>query len=739
MFKGYVDALSRGKKLFFVLLVLINFLALIGVFKIRINPDITTLLLSDSPANKAYSEMEKLFNSGEQLIFVVELPEYRDEVEKFKELRRLQSNLESLEGISSISGPTPKTVFSGLRAIKLEEITAQDIPLLKKFLENMGELNPLRKIDGKEFASFNIFLSPEADYRSTVKRIEEVFSNSGFVYYGSGNAFLQKKLVDYILLIIFFIPPLAAGFIFLVFRSQIGSTKNTILSILPAGLGALWTVGLMGWTGKELSIMTILAPIFTIVMGSADGIHYMSHFTDNFDENNRKDTVRKTLEGVGLPMVMTTLTTIVGFLSLLTIGSAGMGQLAIFAATGVGLAGVATWLFLPLITLQIRNFKKISVKPVNRLIPSLISRLWGKRIAFLTAVYVLAAIVGIYFINVEFNQPDMFKKSTWVYKSFDKVKEINGGGIPIFLLIETPGDPLNLETARVVLEKEKELKEKGLVNKAISVYDVMSYLNKNAYNLDSPEYPRNFGIANFLYILASNQAGNPLSNFLLRDKKLSRAILFPRDLKSETLQEIKDTIANWNDEGISFSVVGVPYITKEMNDSVIPKQISSLFVAIALVFVMLLLTFKSFLASIYATFPIGVTLVGMFGLMGYAGIPLNIITATMASITIGVGIDYAIHYSVYFKLMLKTENAANAARKAFEATSRPIVANALGLALGLTALLISPLRFHSYMSALMWFTMLSSSVFTLALLPTIYSKVGKLAGIARDKTKQTVI
>jgi len=722
MVKKFVELLSNKKRIFFAILVLVNLFALFGVLKIRINPDITALLPLDSPANKAYKEMEKTFDSGDQLIFVVEIPQYNDETEKFKALRELQSQLENLEAVSSVNGPAPRTIFAGLRAIKLEEITAEDIPLLKKFLSNLGELNPLIENDGKSYASFNIFLNPGADYRKAVKEIEDIFGNSGFTYYGSGNAFLQKKLVDYLLVIISIIPPLAGFLIVLVFRSQIGSTKNTILSIFPAGLGALWTVGFMGWTGKELSILTILAPIFTIVMGSADGIHFMSHFMDNLNED-RVGTVEKTLKGVGLPMIMTTLTTIAGFLSLLVTGSSALSQLAIYASLGIGFAGVATWIFLPLVTLQIKKFDKVEPKPINTFLPTAVSKLWGKRVMAFAIIYILTAVIGFKYIVIEFNQLDFFKKSTQVAKSFEKVKEINGGGMPLFAVINTSKDPLDLKTAGEVLEMEKKLKEEGLVNKIISVYDVMGYLNKNAYNLSSPAYPKTIGIANLLFMLASKQSGNPLSNFLLRDQNLSRIMVFPKDLKGETLQKIKETITGLSNEDIKFSVVGVPYVTKEMNDSIINKQVNSMLFAIVMVFVMLLLTFRNFLVSIFATIPIGITLVGMFGFMGFLRIPLNITTATMASITIGVGIDYAIHYSSYYRNKLKDNNSPEAAKKAFMATSKPIIANAFGLAIGMSALFVSPLKIHMFMASLMWFTMVSSSVMTLALLPTMYSKL----------------
>jgi hypothetical protein len=127
---------------------------------------------------------------------------------------------------------------------------------------------------------------------------------------------------------------------------------------MPAGIAALWTMGMLGWTGRELSIVTVLVPIFTIVMGSADGLHFVSHFLENRQNGlSNVESLSITLESVGRAMIMTTLTTMAGFLSLATINSNSMVQMGIFASVGIGLAAVATWFVLPVILVESKEFK----------------------------------------------------------------------------------------------------------------------------------------------------------------------------------------------------------------------------------------------------------------------------------------------------------------------------------------------------------------------------------------------
>jgi len=104
---------------------------------------------------------------------------------------------------------------------------------------------------------------------------------------------------------------------------------------------------------------------------------------------------------------------------------------------------------------------------------------------------------------------------------------------------------------------------------------------------------------------------------------------------------------------------------------------------------------------------------------------LNITTVIIFSITIGVGIDYAVHFSSVYKYYLKETNDNELAiKKAYSNSSRPIITNALGISLGLSILILSPLTIHFNVSMLMWVSMTVSVILTLTLLPFVFKKFG---------------
>jgi len=497
-----------------------------------------------------------------------------------------------------------------------------------------------------------------------------------------------------------------------------GNLKATFFSILPAGNAALWTLGIVGWSGLEVSIITVLAPIFTIVIGSADGLHFVSHLQESLKEGKDKITsIIKTLKMVGIPMIITTVTSMVGFLSLLVMNTQAIYDLALFASLGIFLAGIATWFVLPLILSgNIDVPYKIKSK---KLFTSIIKRLWGKASIAILILLLLIAAFGIQHIKTEFNMPMIYRDFTSVHKSFEKIKEITGGSLPLYLLINTEENPLEEKYAQSILKIQKDLENENLAAKTMSVYDIYSLIYSNFINTEKREYPNMTRIKMINRMAFSEGGYNPTQQFIKQAENYTRVFIFPKNLQNKTLEDISNFIGNKKEEfeGMNMSLTGVQYLMHDLNQNMLNNQKNTLILAFILVFFLLLISLRKIIPSIISILPIGFTVIILFGFLGISNISLNLFTATIFSITIGVGIDYAVHFtSVWMSFKKKGYNTQEAVDKAYDYTSRPIMANAFGLSLGLSALLLSPLRIHLYVSFLMWVSMISGVFFKPVLL-----------------------
>ena len=268
-----------------------------------------------------------------------------------------------------------------------------------------------------------------------------------------------------------------------------------VLSMIPAGLGALWTFGTIFWTSEGLSLTTILSPIFIIVIGSAYGLHYISHLLNNLAEyghDKRKLTV-ETLKKVGMPIFLATITTMAGFASLVWTDVIPMRQMGIYVTLGIGYAGFLAIIFLPAVLSRINLPQKAAVSSENRLTRIILAAY--KKKAIIVTVFLAITLVSIYYIpkiEVVSNQLMFFKDNSEIRQTFDRVEEHFGGAMPLIGEIAA-ADPeavlLNPQIAGELLQTERELENVSGIQTAFSIFDLIKGINHTTTGQDV--YPQN--------------------------------------------------------------------------------------------------------------------------------------------------------------------------------------------------------------------------------------------------------
>ena len=379
------------------------------------------------------------------------------------------------------------------------------------------------------------------------------------------------------------------------------------------------------------------------------------------------------------------------------------------------IAGVATWLILPTILLHQKPLPRRSGGEGRNLIAGGLSRLRGWPSVALAAALVAAFIPGVLSLRSNFSMIDMYKPGTSVHRSIVKTADVLGGSIPIYVVFPAERE-LDPELANAVLRLQDQAVGAGLAGQSLSAYGIVRNLWESISSNEG--YPDNVVIAKTMVTRIRRSNSGFMEAFFAEDGT-GRAVFFLKDLDDTTLQGFQDLTSQIAHEtGVQLQPVGTAFVMKEMNDQIIPQQLASLGLAAALVFLLTALTQRSIGLGLASTTPIIITLVTLFGVMGYARIDLSIITGIMSGLTIGVGIDYAIHYVSLLKQARKRGDDAPS-ETALNFVATPVLANALGLAIGFTAMLFSPLQIHVTLSILMWVTMITSAVLSLTFLPTI--------------------
>lgn len=174
---------------------------------------------------------------------------------------------------------------------------------------------------------------------------------------------------------------------------------------------------------------------------------------------------------------------------------------------------------------------------------------------------------------------------------------------------------------------------------------------------------------------------------------------------------------------LSFRLSGTPVITDRINRSLFKGQIRSVIFAFLMIFIMLVIQFKSVKLGLYSMIPLVLTIITAGGAMGIFNIPLNVSTMMVASIAIGAGIDYTIHFISRYKNEIKSKEKIEALKTTLTGTGRAIVFNSISIAAGVFVLSFSTIKMMASFGQLIGSVMLVSVIYTLLLLPILLDKI----------------
>lgn len=190
--------------------------------------------------------------------------------------------------------------------------------------------------------------------------------------------------------------------------------------------------------------------------------------------------------------------------------------------------------------------------------------------------------------------------------------------------------------------------------------------------------------------------------------------MFTRELVPVVKQYIIDNFPNGYTINLAGNALAQDTITKLITSS----SMNSVFISLGMVFLILSIAYKSLIAGIFGMIPLAFTVLFNYGLMGFLGIKLDMSTAMVGSIAIGIGIDYTIHFMAsYHKFSQKLDCEDEITKKSLMSSGKAIIFNALSVAAGFTVLLKSNFNPLMYLGLLIAITMLIASIASMTIMP----------------------
>jgi predicted RND superfamily exporter protein len=174
-------------------------------------------------------------------------------------------------------------------------------------------------------------------------------------------------------------------------------------------------------------------------------------------------------------------------------------------------------------------------------------------------------------------------------------------------------------------------------------------------------------------------------------------------------------------KNVKVTVGGGSTVIGELTNLVMKSQILSIFISILVVFVIIALANRSIVAGILAAVPISLAILCNFGIMGIAGITLNVATALIASLAVGIGIDYTIHFMEFFKG--EYLEGGDFLKRTFAGCGKAIIINAVSVGGGFAVLLFSQFRMLAEFGGLIALNMLVTAIVSLTVMPVLFTLI----------------
>ncbi len=720
-----------------VLILVIVLTAFFGYYatKVQIEPDIMKSLPQSDTLVKLYDYVGDKYGGNNSCIVILETKNvFTPQV--LKDVRAVTDTLQNLEGISSVTSLTNimdiKSSDWGIEIGKL--VDEYDLPTTEKQLDSLKQRvfsDDMYRgvIVSKDGSATAIIAQIASDNQrlEIAKKIKQKIKQMHLkekVYF-AGMPFMMNDTSDLILRDLARLIPIVTLIIVLILYLGFRSLRGVLLPLLTVGISAVWTIGLISLTGNKLDIISDIIPVILLALGTAYAIHVLNRINEQVKDTSEEELV-EALAGIISPVFMAYLTTAFGFISFIFKSYLSSIKLfGLFSAIGITFAFILAVAFIPAMIATF-HFKRASqYKSDTKLVQSVLQPLAGKiydRPWLTVGIWIGIAVIfafGIPRIERKVDMVSYFKKGSPIRQAQEIVDKKFSGVSQITVLFKGDvQDPKFLMTMDSVANYMQSISP--YVKNVMSVSDLIKRMN-DAMG-EGKKIPNDRAKIEQLWFLLD---GQEVMDRLV-DPDLNEAVIQAQfaslDTKAsnEFAKKIEQYVKQHSTKDIQISVTGLPSIYRKLDYSIIISQYSSLVLAIILMIAIISLIMWSFQSGLLAMVPLFLTLITSYGLMGFVHIPLSVSTVLIASVTMGVGVDYSIHIiSHYREYLNKFGDTRKAIVETIRVSGNAIVLNVLSVALGFFALIFSALVPIKDFGVMMGFSMIVSGFSAITLLPAL--------------------
>ena len=519
------------------------------------------------------------------------------------------------------------------------------------------------------------------------------------------------------------------------------STRILPIPLVTAGLTILWSLGFMAAMGYPITLLTAILPALIIVVGSVEDVHLVASFYEGLDgppedtaAESRARALRHMAHHAGTALLITSLTTVLGFASNVITDVPMIREFAVAAAFAMAANFVLTLAALPLMLRAFgphRNPLTEQTKAPRGMVGAVIRMvelLSGKHPRVVLggfAVVPAVAAVAIPGLKADNDPMAYFHADHAFVRDATRVHE-DLAGLKTFSVImraQVPEWFRTTEGLSAIARVQTLIEGQQLYDKTLSLADLMALMHREMHGGDPDFHKVPAGQEDYdLYL--SSMPRSEMEAFVTEDFGVARIQIRHNISDSERLNDAVDALASTLPGALggqaTIEITGRDLLINRAAESLISGELASLGLVLAVIFLLFSFLYTSWHAGLLALIPNIVPIVLNFGVMAWLDIPLNPGTAMVAAIAIGLAVDDTIHLMTRFgteSRKLVEEQAAVQATIRGEAV--PVITTAIALGLGFGVFGLSNFRIVAEFGLLAAGTMLYAAIADLLLMPIL--------------------
>ncbi len=722
-----------------------------GITKIHVDASASGMMIKGDPSIKFYEQtLQKFGSDNVSVIFIQDEKLFTPK--KIALIDELHYQFEEVAAVEKVESLFSVTNFKGDDGMLSTNPLVDYIPetieeaeqIRKDALDNPMLIKSIISEDGMATA-LNLYVipdpnDPEFDIKFT-KQIEDIISSFGSEFdqiFQLGNTYTKKSITTSILKDQVTMVPFSVLVLLILLVVSMRSASGAILPMLTAGSCVVWSAGFMGYMGIPLNILTVIVPSLIIVIGSTEDMHLLAEYVEGLEESegNKINAVDYMVGKTGTAVLLTALTTFIGFLSITINDITMLKQFGIVAAFGLFTNPLITCMVAPIYlryfgpkyTPQSKTKVTINQRFMTFLADRIIHLIQTKKWVVFATLMGGAIFISLFSFKVKVDNDLLgyFKPSSDIrIKSQTLHEEISG--VQVFYLRITSGvpgffkDPANLEEISDLMEY---MQQTQWFDKIFGFTDYLKIIHREMNNGEEEFYrlpETNALVAQYLLTLQRDEIERFVSADFAEVNIMVRHNIGSSYELNQAVGNIKSYIKDNINSHVKSNFTGENILINTAADSIATGQIQSLVLLLVIIFVIMSILFVNIKAGLLSLVPNFFPIILVFGIMGIFKIPLNVGTAMVAAIAIGIAVDDTIHFMTrYNKEMRTLQDQGKAIEACIRSEITPVFSTSVALACGFAVVCFSsfvPIINFGFLSAfVMLFALLADMFITPILL-----------------------